>query len=87
MTGILRNQADIEKVIGNGEVVTLDQAAQLLTALPGLARPRIYAYLGTGESSGQCVRLLSDYYIEKYGENIQFAWISYTTTADLIGRA
>lgn len=80
------NSEAIAKVIGNGELI---EATELRWSLSGTSgsRPRAYGYLETGESAGQVVKLTSTTTLDKYEDDLGFAWLSGTTFADLISQA
>lgn len=76
--------AEQAKVPQPGYVPLLWDELELAVDLPPLDRPRIYGFI---EPQNQIVKISSDYYLEKYRDNLTFAWMSGTTIADLISKA
>ena len=78
--------ADIAKVTGDTPIEDYGTVREALSLSSG-ERPRVYAYLERGESAGQCVRLNSVHYLDKYGDDIGFTWMPTRTFADIVRRA
>lgn len=78
------SDSDLAKVMGPKGTQIGPETVRAQMDHPSGSRPRIYAYLQSGDGAGQTVKITSHEQMNKYEKDIQAYWASGTTVEDLV---